>query len=951
MQRYFGDSMHIRIPKYVAMLLMLMLVVRIPVSGGASRESADNRGETVLRVALQDDIKTVNPLSANDVWTWDVIQWMFDGLTRHNSSNNDHIEPWAAEWFHHGPQATWDTSLNCSDNDNNDDYRNWTVKLMHGVREITAADGVTHTIQAIKWHDWEKFDIDGNGVLDDADATEKQGLVWAHDVIFSLRLMADVPRYSSGIDCVLARNPNGTVMYGRDLPANGTIRMIGWDGENVRELPYWIDLLAQKRYPDLPVVYLREDSDELTLHYFLTYDYVDFTTVTLKSYIFPERIWKNHIADKLTWDDPECLISFGPFKFGHWNHSEESGRINTFRDYFRPEFDEKGRQKPYIDAMEFRVYGTTDAAIMALTTDELDYIAWPIDPGFIDTIVHDPDMSLVRNADLGFFYLAFNMRMPDFGYAGYREEGRETPTYNGNYTDIGKPFRVAMAHLIDKQTIVTKFLQGFGSIGTSVVSPVNSYWYNPNVTIYNYDPDEVKRILDDYAPDSDGDGIRELPYLGEDKITMMELPLDYDPCIYRRSMIQAAAQDAGLNFESKPTNFRTIVNQINQHDFQMYILGWSIPSPLSSAKAPCDFFSSYNDMKNGGNNYPGYHNRSFDRLCDEFMREPDTEKRRNLSRRMQEAIAQDVPYSVLYYRDVLETYSYSFTGWVPRYGTIFNRDSINNLRIGCPPRNGISISIPEKVQGGSPVNLDAYIYDIGTLCPISDAEVYFSVSAGTLSSSSAITDSNGKAEVTFTPPVSEESMVVEIEASYYDIWWDYTARTTKTITVIPPPLPEVKLGMEIRPGYSFTIEENNTLPIEVKVLNSKSGEYYGQYNNSTGSGVMLDCSAFPENADIGIRYDNGTWYVNFTGHAILNITVYDIHLDAVLYEYNGPYATSFTNISAVVLKAPAPYQSENPPAPASGEIPEEYIFAGVGLLAAAAVALLLLFRKKHGKHF
>ena len=31
-----------------------------------------------LRLAMQDDIKTLNPLVADDIWTWHVIQWIYD---------------------------------------------------------------------------------------------------------------------------------------------------------------------------------------------------------------------------------------------------------------------------------------------------------------------------------------------------------------------------------------------------------------------------------------------------------------------------------------------------------------------------------------------------------------------------------------------------------------------------------------------------------------------------------------------------------------------------------------------------------------------------------------------------------------------------------------------------------------------------------------------------------
>ena len=895
-------------------LVGLMVIGPLGIMQKGSAAAPVDRGtrdQLILRVAMQDDIKTLNPISAGDVWTWNVIGWMFDGLTWRNSSNHDHVEPWAVDYFHHGSESTWDTSVGYPDNDKNTDYRNWTAKLTHGIKQVTTADGKTHTIQAIKWHDWQQFDTNGDGILDDTDATEKQGLVWAHDVIFSMRLVAHAPRYAGGVECVVARNDNGSMMYGSQLPANGTIQMINWDGTTVTKIPgAWVDLSAQKAYPDLPVIYVWSDKDDLTLHYFLTHNYPDFTVDTINPLVVPERIWKDHISANShsgdpTWDDPKAIISFGPFKFGTWDKQGQVSRIDTFRDYFRPEFDQKGRMKPYIDSVLFNIYGTTDAAVMALTSNEVDYIAWAIDPGFIDTIVKDPDLALVRNADLGFFYVAFNMRKPEFGYSGYKEEGGDNPTYNGDYTDVGKQFRVAMAHLIDKQTIVTKFLQGFGSIGTSVVSPVNSQWYNPNIKIYNYDPDEANRILDQYAPDRDGSGYRVLPNRGSSEITMLTPPADYDPIRAQSGlMIQAAAKAAGLNFRSKPTNFGEIVNQIGQHTFDMYMLGWSIPTPLSSATAPCDFFGSKHDVT-GGNNYPGYHNKSFDQLCDQMNRELDLNKRIQLSKKMQATIAEDVPYSVLYYRDVLEAYNKKFTGWVPRYGSIFNGDSLKEIRMSPPTNWEISISVPEKVEGGQEVPLDAYLYNKNTNEPISNVEITFSVPSGsylgsdnTTTTLTAVTDANGKAEVMLTPvvPAGNTSISLTISASAYDEVADAPVKSIKTITVLPPVSSERNIEIQFLNAPAsgiITIASGTPFNLQFKVVNANNPEEeYGELVNGTGVDIVAVPTPTSGASIEKSSFSNGVWTYTFTGTAAEGQTaVFVVTITATLMENNTQVPT------------------------------------------------------------
>ena len=865
----------------IALFLVAMMAVG-PLGavqhGSAYVPEKASRGEVYLRVAMQDNVKTLNPLSAGDVWTWNVIGWMFDGLVWRNITNNDHIEPWAAEWFHHGPQNTWNTTVGYPDYDNNNDFRNWTVKLRPN----------------IKWHDWKS-------------QTGDNRFVRAHDVIFSLRLMADVPRYMSSLDCIVARNPNGSIMYGRDLQkydGGAKVPLINYENGKVSNLSGnpTVDLSSQAKYPNLPVVYVWEDSDDLTLHYFTTYQYVDFTIDTLSSLIMPERIWKNHIADKLTWSDPQCLISFGPFTFV--SSDLQQAKIDTFRDYFHTEYDKEGNPKPYIDGIIFVIYRNTDTAISALESGKVDYIAWTIDPSYIDEIKSNPQLTLVRNSDLGFFYVAFNMRIPDFGYAGYKPEGGSNPTYTGNYTDVGKPFRVAVAHLVDKQTIVQTYLQGFGTVGTSVVSPANNFWYNPNIKIYQYDPQEAKRILDKYANDTDGDGIYNLPTLGEQQITLLTPPADYDPIRQQAGqLIQSTAQSIGLNIKSVPTQFGTIVDKINSHDFQMYMLGWSIPTPLSSATAPCDFFSSRNDMP-GGNNYPGYHNKTFDQLCEKMQREPDINKRRAIAFQLQDAIAEDVPYIVLYYRDVVEAYNNEFQGWVPRYGTIFNWYSLENIRKEVKSNYELTVT-PSTTQviSGNNVTFTATLTDKSNGQPIPGVNVTFSVSGGNISYTKTVpTNSQGVAVLQYTAPTVNNQTLLKVKASVYDKNADATIESAVDIAVLPPTSSEYNIEIRVLGGTSFTAKSGDPVSVKLQVLLSSTGEVLGPYNSSSKTGVTFNISVSPsEGADFEqSSYSNGYFEYTFTGNAPAGETkTYTVTITAS-YHINGMVSPASQQLRFVV---------------------------------------------------
>ncbi len=926
--------------------LLMLSTIWVPQSG-ISEDSRD--GETILNVVIRDDLMGYNPLVLNDVWSWKVIGWVFDGLVWRNITNNEHIEPWAAEWFHHGPESTWDTSVGYPDYDNNTDYRNWTLKLRDG----------------IKWHDWQSQSGDDRYVR-------------AHDVIFSLRLMADVPRYAGRIDCLVARNPNGSIMYGRDLPENGTIRLISWDGENVTQLPIWMNLSSQRQYPNLPVVYVWADSDDLTLHYYLTYDFVDFSWRTLSLPTFPERIWKDHVDEKLTWNSPSCLINFGPFMFDKWNFTNESGMIRTFRNYFHVEYDEFGRAKPYIDGIRFKTMRSTDVAIQMLQSGEADYIAWSIDPSYIDTIQQDRHLTLVRGADMGFRYIGFNMRMPDFGYAGYdpHDVDNGVPKYDGNYTDIGKPFRIAMAHLADKQTMVQTYLHGFGTVGASVVSPINNFWYNPNIRIYGYNETKAVEILDSYAPDTDGNGIRELPFIGEDEIRLLFPAQDYDPpCTHEGMLFESIAQSVGIHLVYAPTFESEIMERVENHDFQMYISDWHASDPIFSLETPYYMFSSYNDGK--GYNYVGYHNRSFDRLCMQFMREGNVNARRNLAYRMQETIAEDVPAIVLYYRDDL----YAYSNRLVHFG--FDRYSIMNTMISdCTPNSPIklSISIPSNMVSGESYDIRVYAYDASTSSPIDEMNVSLTVSSGSLSSEYATTDSYGIASVKYTAPEVDENTTVyiEVQGTYKG-----AATCSETKAVVMPYMPSsdgVGIKIEMNPrGVIFVNKifegENFTVPITIRVRNTSTMELLGEYNNSTGNGVVLNISVVPQDAkaNMSISYKNRTWTLYFHGNSSRNCSLYHIDIGATSYLMHIPVSSDNDYIAIAIKEGTigpppkhTPYENEGNSSNGTNEsnengtsngttqssesswLSQPYVVYGIPatIIVIAAIAIILIFRRR-----
>ena len=89
---------------------------------------------------------------------------------------------------------------------------------------------------------------------------------------------------------------------------------------------------------------------------------------------------------------------------------------------------------------------------------------------------------------------------------------------NGNPALQDRRVRIAIAHAIDKQTLVNKVLNGYGVVGQSMNVALAPRWnLNPVKDPYTFDIKKANQILDDAGYlDTDHDGVRNLPGGGKD---------------------------------------------------------------------------------------------------------------------------------------------------------------------------------------------------------------------------------------------------------------------------------------------------------------------------------------------------------------------------------------------------------------------------------------------------
>jgi peptide/nickel transport system substrate-binding protein len=224
--------------------------------------------------------------------------------------------------------------------------------------------------------------------------------------------------------------------------------------------------------------------DERTLRFTLSEPWGAFEVASLaKLNLIPEHVWGPILEDLADLPDnaediqEEIPVGSGPFRVVQYDLSEQI-ILEAFEDHWA---------RPQADRWILRIIPTQESALGQLQTGELNFLReWGGDAAILADIAEaDPDLQLFASPDLGFRFLAFNLRTEPFGDVALRR---------------------AVAHVVPKDAIVANIFRGFAAPADSYVSLTIDYWHNPNLPQYEFSIERGREILAEagYTWDEDG---------------------------------------------------------------------------------------------------------------------------------------------------------------------------------------------------------------------------------------------------------------------------------------------------------------------------------------------------------------------------------------------------------------------------------------------------------------
>jgi ABC-type transport system substrate-binding protein len=443
-----------------------------------------------------------------------------------------------------------------------------------------------------------------------------------------------------------------------------TAEDVAFTGETILEFK------IPKEYSDWEFVKKIEVVDKHTVRFYLVKPTATFLTRTLTTDIVQKKEWEKAVQEARKAEKPlaalhnakvDFPVGSGPFLLKEWKKGSYLFLTKNPHFFGTGQEIEQFVLGPHIDGIVFKVYGTSDAAVLALKTGDIDLFWWGIQSGYMEDLKKEKGVTLFTNDKSGLYFLGFNLRKKPFD-------------------DV--QLRRAIATLIDKDFILERVLQGHAVKMQSIVPPGNKLWHSADVPEYGEGLPRDERTRAAYeilskagykwrvAPvNADGKVVKGEGLILPDgnpmaDFTILTPPSDYDP---HRAMVGMMVQEwlraAGIPASAKPMAFGSLMEQVKaRHQFDLFVLGYGNlsldPDYLKN------FFHSDNDTS-GGWNMSGYKNPEFDRIADQSSAEIDEQKRRQLILEMQKIILRDVPYIPIYNPNLIEAARTDrFTGWI-----------------------------------------------------------------------------------------------------------------------------------------------------------------------------------------------------------------------------------------------------------------------------------------------
>jgi peptide/nickel transport system substrate-binding protein len=317
-----------------------------------------------------------------------------------------------------------------------------------------------------------------------------------------------------------------------------------------------------------------------------------------------------------------CPVGNGPFVFRE--HRDQDRWVFSAN----PAFPAALGGRPFVDTYVYRIVPDQSTLLNELLAGSLDVYVAPR-PDQAKQIEGSPGLHLVRAPFRDFVFAGWNARRPQLSDARVRR---------------------AITMAVDRQQIVDALLEGYGRVANSTLLPVHWAYDSLQASALPFDTTASKALLEEAGwSDRDGDGFRE----NRDG-TRLAVTLLYNQGNQARKRIteilQIQLRSVGIDATPQVLEWGALIDKISNpedRDFDGVVLAWVGEFRVD------DTGLFHTDFVDGPSAYSGTRNPELDRLLDTLGLITDREAARPYWAQYEEVLAQEQPYTFLYFLDRL----------------------------------------------------------------------------------------------------------------------------------------------------------------------------------------------------------------------------------------------------------------------------------------------------------
>ncbi len=288
---------------------------------------------------------------------------------------------------------------------------------------------------------------------------------------------------------------------------------------------------------------------------------------------------------------------------------------------------------PKLAGMVFRIIPDLNTQVAEAMAGQLDIVT-RLSPQNVQGIESTGALEVLRQSQNLFFFVAPNFDDERLADARVRQ---------------------AMVMAIDRQAMIQAILSGYGQVASGPVAPMLGALFNGDVHQYPYDPEAAAALLDEAGWTVGPDGVRQKD--GQ-RLSFYMPTGQFGDLVPATLLVQQYWQDIGIETDVQVMEWNAYIQDVVLgRNYELTLAWWSMPPTADVAP----YFSC--SAAHTGNNIPNYCSEELDAIMDEGRAALTLDQQIDAYARMQDLLAEELPYLYLWWPDILTAKSVRLQGF------------------------------------------------------------------------------------------------------------------------------------------------------------------------------------------------------------------------------------------------------------------------------------------------